>query len=130
MKFYLLLTLVLILATGSKSQGQSLETLLLKGVTLIDGTGNPAQKNVNIVIKNDKISAISSKDPLKGARVIDLSGKTIMPLITNVHGHLGMATGNYTAAQIVKELERYQLYGVGTVVSMGTDLWLSSSARK
>ena len=121
MKFYLQFILLLILATASKSQGQSSETLLLKGVTLIDGTGNPAQKNVTIEIKNNKISAISNKSSLNGARVIDLSGKTIMPLITNVHGHLGMATGNYTPQQIVKELERYQLYGVGTVVSMGTD---------
>jgi imidazolonepropionase-like amidohydrolase len=121
MKFYLQLILLLILVTPSKGQGQSSETLLIKGVTLIDGTGKPAQKNVNVEIKNNKISAISSKGPLKGARVIDLSGKTIMPLITNVHGHLGMATGNYTPAQIVKELERYQVYGVGTVVSMGTD---------
>ena len=121
MKSYLQFILLLILVTPSKGQGQSSETLLIKGVTLIDGTGKPAQKNVNVEIKNNKISAISSKPPLKGARVIDLSGKTIMPLITNVHGHLGMATGNYTPAQIVKELERYQLYGVGTVVSMGTD---------
>jgi imidazolonepropionase-like amidohydrolase len=121
MKFYLQFILLLILVTPSKGQGQSSEIILIKGVTLIDGTGKPAQKNVNVEIKNNKISAISSKAPLKGSRVIDLSGKTIMPLITNVHGHLGMATGNYTSAQIVKELERYQLYGVGAVVSMGTD---------
>ena len=121
MKFYLQFVLLLILVTPSKGQGQSSETLLIKGVTLIDGTGKAAQKNVNVEIKNNKISAISSKSPLKGVRVIDLSGKTIMPLITNVHGHLGMATGNYSPAQIIKELERYQLYGVGTVVSMGTD---------
>jgi imidazolonepropionase-like amidohydrolase len=121
MKFYIQFILLLILVTHSKGQGQSSETLLIKGVTLIDGTGKPAQKNVNVEIRNNKISAISSKAPLKGSRVIDLSGKTIMPLITNVHGHLGMATDKYTPAQIAKELERYLLYGVGTVVSMGTD---------
>jgi imidazolonepropionase-like amidohydrolase len=64
-----------------------------------------------------------------------LSGKTIMPLITNVHGHLGMAKGtavaseNYTREQIMKELNRYLSYGVGTVVSMGTDKELIFSLR-
>jgi imidazolonepropionase-like amidohydrolase len=121
MKTCLRFILILILAIPVKSPGQSSETLVLKGVTLIDGTGNPAQRNVNVTVKNGTISTVSKQTPSKDARVIDLSGKFMMPLITNVHGHLGMATGNYSSAQIRKELIRYESYGVGTVVSMGTD---------
>lgn len=58
-----------------------------------------------------------------------------MPLLTNAHGHLGISKGNTVAPEnfnrdhIIKELERYQSYGVGTVVSMGMDKELIFSIR-
>ena len=114
--------------------GQSPETILLKNVTVIDGSGNPSQKNVNVLIKNGKIESIS-KQTSQAAKVVDLSGKTIMPLLGNVHAHLGMSKGtiigpdNFTREQISKELLRYQSYGVGTVVSLGSDKELIFSLR-
>lgn len=116
--------LVFILGNG---YSQSTETILLKNVSLIDGSGEPAQQHVNIVVKNGKIFSISKQSDPKHDKVIDFSGKTIIPLLTNVHGHLGMAKGivvaqeNFTRELILKELKRYLSYGVGTVVSMGTD---------
>jgi imidazolonepropionase-like amidohydrolase len=59
--------------------------------------------------------------------VIDLHGQTIMPLIINAHGHLGLTLGttqsasNQTDDNFRHQLLRYQEYGVGAVLSMGTD---------
>jgi imidazolonepropionase-like amidohydrolase len=134
MKKSLLIFVVLIVAIGS-IQGQSPEAIMLKNVILLDGSGRPAQKGVNMLIKEGKIISISKDAARPDARVIDMSGKTIMPLLTNVHGHLGMSKGtttgpdNFTREQIAKELQRYQAYGVGTVVSMGMDKELIFSIR-
>jgi imidazolonepropionase-like amidohydrolase len=115
---------------------QSDRTILLKNVSVINGTGRPVQKNVNVLIKNGKISSISEKITDAKATIIDLSGKTIMPLLTNLHAHLGMSkgatvtAGNFSREHIAKELNRYLSYGVGTVVSMGTDKALIFSIRE
>jgi imidazolonepropionase-like amidohydrolase len=58
---------------------------------------------------------------------VDMLGKTIMPLIINTHGHLGilkgttMSSANCTEGNIRRHLLRYEAYGVGAVLSMGTD---------
>ena len=116
-----ILIAILFLTSLVQGYSQSGETVLLKNVTVIDGTGSAAQKGVSVLVKNGKIASICRANNVKDAKVIDLAGKTIMPLLTNVHGHLGMALNNHTHAQLLKELLRYESYGVGTVVSMGTD---------
>ena len=50
-----------------------------------------------------------------------------MPLLINTHGHLGLTKGttqsaaNQTEENFRHQLLRYQEYGVGAVLSMGTD---------
>ena len=62
-----------------------------------------------------------------GAARVDVSGKTIVPALVNLHGHVGYQRGstyeatNYTRENILDHLDRYAYYGVGTVVSLGTD---------
>ena len=130
-----LLIFAILVAALNNLQGQSPEAIMLKNVTLIDGSGRPAQKDMNVLLKEGKIVSISKDAAKSNTRVIDMSGKTIMPLLINVHGHLGMSKGttigpeNFTREQIAKELERYQSYGVGTVVSMGMDKELIFSIR-
>ena len=101
----------------------------LKNVNLIDGTGSPAQHNKTVIIAGDRIRSISAgtvRMPA-GAKVVDMQGRTIMPLMINTHGHLGLVNGtsqsvaNQTDANFRHQLLRYQEYGVGAVLSMGTD---------
>jgi imidazolonepropionase-like amidohydrolase len=102
---------------------------VLTNVTIIDGTGRPAQRNTTVVIKGDLIQSISAghQHTPSSAKVIDLQGQTIMPLIINTHGHLGLTKGttqsaaNQTEENFRHQLLRYQEYGVGAVLSMGTD---------
>ena len=61
---------------------------VLRGATLIDGTGAPAQPNTTIVIRGDRIEAIGSGlTPPAGANVIDVTGKFITPGLWDKHLH-------------------------------------------
>jgi imidazolonepropionase-like amidohydrolase len=105
--------------------------IVLKGARLIDGTGRPAIENSVLVIEGDHIVAAGKAGTVsipKDADVIELRGKTVMPALINLHGHLGLtsngadsAAGNYTQENVVKQLNKYLSYGVGTVASFGQD---------
>jgi imidazolonepropionase-like amidohydrolase len=117
--------LALVMCAGAFAQ----QATVLTNVTVIDGTGSPAQHNRTVVIKADRIESISAGHQHRpsSAKVIDMHGQTIMPLIINTHGHLGLTKGvtesatNQTDDNIRHQLLRYQKYGVGAVLSMGTD---------
>jgi imidazolonepropionase-like amidohydrolase len=101
----------------------------LQNVTVIDGNGGPPRHNASVVIEGEKIRGISDAHARvpKGATVVDLSGKIIMPEIINTHGHLGllkatkMSAENYTQGNVERQLLQYQDYGTGAVLVMGTD---------
>ena len=59
--------------------------LLLKGGTLIDGTGAPGQK-ADVALKGDRIVAIGQIDAPE-AEVIDVGGKIIAPGFIDLHSH-------------------------------------------
>jgi imidazolonepropionase-like amidohydrolase len=106
------------------------DVIVLKGARLIDGMGSPVRPNVNVIIKDDRIRAIvDDKEPLPNrAKVIELEGKTIMPTLMSSHVHLGMTNGvqsgsrQITEENDLRQLYKFAKYGVGTVLSMGTDL--------
>jgi imidazolonepropionase-like amidohydrolase len=99
--------------------------VVLVNVSVIDGTGAPARRE-NMVITGATIKSIGASIPAN-LPAIDMSGKYIMPLINNAHGHLGnvkdttMSAANYTPANVRHQLQRYLDYGVGAVLSMGTE---------
>ena len=121
------LTVLVVLAFPGVLHAQ--EVTVLKNVNLIDGTGASAQRNATLIIAGDRIRSVSTgQAPTpSGAKVVDMQGWTIMPLIINTHGHLGLVKGtsssaaNQTDDNIRHQLLRYQDYGVGAVLSMGTD---------
>ena len=105
--------------------------IALKGARLIDGTGKPAIENSVLVTDGDHIVAAGKAGSIsipKDADVKDVSGKTIMPALVNLHGHLGLSSngadsvaGRYTEENVVKQLNKYLAYGVATVASFGQD---------
>ena len=106
------------------------EIRVLKGFTLIDGTGRAPAGTAAIIIDNGRITWIGTAGQLKtpaGAETIDLAGKFVMPGIINLHGHLGNTVELqqdakfYTRDSVQKNLATYAAYGVTTVLSLGTD---------
>src|SRR5271156_3377755 len=76
------------------------EVTVLKNVNVIDGTGAAVQRNTIVVIAGDRIRSVSTdgtRTP-SHAKVIDMHSLTIMPLIINMHGHLGLVKGTSSSA--------------------------------
>ena len=91
------------------------QVTVLRGATLIDGSGAAPQSNVTIVIENGRLRDIGTGVTAPaGATVIDLAGKFVVPGIINGHGHVGPPPRD-------RQLRQYALYGVTTTTSMASD---------
>jgi imidazolonepropionase-like amidohydrolase len=63
--------------------------LVLKGGTLIDGTGRAPVENATIVIRGDRIESVGQGgDAPDEAETIELAGRTVLPGFIDGHGHL------------------------------------------
>src|SRR2546426_5419172 len=102
--------------------------VVLKGATIIDGTGRAPQQNGVLVLDGERILAVGAPAKVKvprRARVLDLTGRTIMPGIINAHGHVGLVAGGqnradaYTRENVQAQLLQYERYGVTSVLTLG-----------
>jgi len=62
------------------------------GARIITMDGDKVLENATILIRDNKIAGIGSKDAVSipaDAKIYDMSGKTIMPGLVDVHAHLG-----------------------------------------
>ncbi|GAI10251.1 unnamed protein product, partial [marine sediment metagenome] len=77
------------------SEARKPEVKAIKCGRLIDGTGAEPVENATVVIVGSKIKAVGKDmDIPKGARVIDATGKTVMPGLIDSHvHHFGPKTG-------------------------------------
>jgi imidazolonepropionase-like amidohydrolase len=115
------------------------ETTVLKGMTLIDGTGKPAQANSAIVMTDGKIAWVGPVAQLKapaGAATVDLTGKYVIPGLIDSHVHIGIMHDKtqdikyYTQQNVEADLKTYAAYGVTGVQVLGTDKDLVFDVRK
>lgn len=112
------------------------EILVLNGAALIDGNGGPPKADSVIVIgDNKKIIAITNQTnfrdnllPLENddigsqitIRVLNLTGKYIMPGLFDMHAHIaGVRKNSYDQATSENMLEMLLNYGVTTVRNPG-----------
>jgi imidazolonepropionase-like amidohydrolase len=101
---------------------------LLKNGRLIIGDGAVIETG-SVLIRDGLIAAVSADAISVGlnTKVIELSGKTIMPALIDAHAHLGFQSAtswgaeNYSLENIVANLEQYAYYGFAAVLSAGTD---------
>jgi Tol biopolymer transport system component len=66
-------------------------TVVLRGARLLTMKGDEVIENGTIVVTDNKIAAIGGKglSVPSGARVIDVTGKTILPGYVDLHAHMG-----------------------------------------
>ena len=103
--------------------------VVYEGARLILGDARPPVENGVFIVQGGRITAIGPKGPVApapgGARV-DLTGKTVMPALVNVHVHIGYegytswGAENYSAANVLNHLQREAVYGVGATQSVGS----------
>ena len=115
---------------SSEPPAAASSAVVYDGARLVDGTGTPAVEAARLVVDDGVITAVGPEEDVEsppGATVVDLTGRTVMPALVNLHGHVGFQRGltydaaNYTRENIVDHLNRYAYYGVGVIVSLGTD---------
>ena len=104
--------------------------MIYEGARLITGNGGAPIEDGVLVVRGATIEQIGARSVVTapaGARRVDLRGKTVMPLIINVHGHIGYMKGattdkaNYSRENVLDHLQRSMYYGVGAMQSLGTD---------
>jgi hypothetical protein len=104
------------------------DRFVIRGATIIDGTGAPPQGPVDIVIENNRIREIRSVGypkvaireaarPQKGTKEIDASGMYVLPGFVDCHGHIGGAAQG-TPAEYVYKL--WMAHGVTTIRDPGS----------
>jgi len=107
-----------LVGAGAPLAGQSPATAYV-GARLITGDGSVVE-NAVVVVRDGRFAAAGRQGEVQipaGATRVDLTGKTLMPALVNAHVHLG---GTQRDA-IVAQLEHSAYYGVGAVVSLGSD---------
>ena len=115
-----LLALWLLLAVACKPSGDGV--IALEGATLLDGSGGEPVKDALILVKGGHIQAVARVNEVevpRGAQVVNLIGKTIVPGLIDAHAHVERWAG-----------ERYLAWGVTTVRDLGASSTDSSIALK
>lgn len=98
---------------GPDEGGGPYERLILRGATVIDGTGAPPRGPMDIVIEGDRITEVSSvgfpgvpindrRRPQGATREIDASGMFVLPGFVDTHVHTGGAPKAPQAEYIYK----------------------------
>jgi len=121
MKLWFLLAVVLLLGAAPPSKTPSI--VVLRGATLIDGTGGPAISDALVVIRAGRIVAAGARGSVAipaGARVENLTGRYLVPGFFDMHAHVTILFGSmdargYDAATSATVLRQLLAFGITTV---------------
>ena len=96
--------------------------LALTHVRIIDGTGGPVREDQTLVIANGKIQALGgAASAPAGAKVMDLTGYTVIPGLVGMHDHLFYPQGGGFFAEMGFSFPRlYLASGVTTIRTTGS----------
>ncbi len=127
---------ILIIAAVSSGLGsvastvlaQQDEAVLFLNAHVIVGDGREIG-NTDVMIRGDEILAVGELPQLDSVpiRVVDLSGKTLMPGLIDGHAHLGYQSREgwgaeyYGIDNLIDNLKQYAYYGFVAVFSAGSD---------
>ena len=103
---------------------------LFTGGRVIVGDGRVIE-DAAFLVRGDLIVRVGNAGEVPAppeASVVDLTGRTVMPALVNTHAHLGWerytswGSENFTRENLIDHLHRHAYYGVGTIISTGSDL--------
>src|SRR6202521_3788044 len=103
---------------------------VFEGARLITGDGGAPIENSAFIVENNLFTRVGRRGDLQfpaGAMRVDLTGKTVMPTMVDLHGHLGfqhvaegtMSKEFYTRENLIDHLERLAYNGVGATIGVG-----------
>jgi enamidase len=97
------------------------DVVVLTHARVIDGTGAPARENQTLVIRDGRIAELGDAATVhapSGARLVDLTGRTVIPGLVMMHEHLYYPTGPGVYGNLSESFTR--LYLAGGVTTMRT----------
>jgi imidazolonepropionase-like amidohydrolase len=108
--------------------------VLFEGARLVAGDARNPIENSAFLVEGHTFARVGKKGEVRlpaGAARVDLTGKTVIPALIDIHNHLGWtdqktntaSKQNYTRALVIDHLQRYAYYGVAATLSMGLDRW-------
>ncbi|MGE0815108.1 MAG: amidohydrolase family protein [Vicinamibacterales bacterium] len=113
---------------GLSAQGPARATVY-EGARLILGVPGPPIERGAFLVEDGRIRAVGPAGSVaapSGAARVDLTGKTVMPAMVNVHVHIGYEkyttwqASNHTPANVLDHLQRSAFYGTAATTSVGT----------
>jgi imidazolonepropionase-like amidohydrolase len=128
-----LLCVVVCLTQPTRLTSQtSAPAVVFEAARLIAGDGRAPTEGAAFIVQNGRFLRVGRKGDLnipKGAQRIDLTGKTVMPALIDLHSHLGYydvktmtnSAQNYTRANLIDHLNRYAYHGIAATLSLGLD---------
>ena len=103
---------------------------VFEGARLITGDGGPPIEDSAFIVDDATFLAIGRRGEVQippGAARVDLTGKTVMPTLVDLHGHFGfqnvaegtMSKEVYTRENLIDHMERLAYHGVGATIGVG-----------
>jgi imidazolonepropionase-like amidohydrolase len=92
MRRVMLLLIVALPALLTAQESPRAPAVVLNHITIVDVVGSSARRDMAVVIRGTRIAAVGRADAIevpRGAEVIDLTGKFLIPGLIDMHNHLG-----------------------------------------
>jgi imidazolonepropionase-like amidohydrolase len=105
---------------------------LFEGARVIVGDGATTIENAAFLVQGNRITGIGRSGEVQapaGATRVDLTGKTVMPALVDLHSHIGYEDTaantedeeNFTRENVIDHLERFAYTGHALTHSLGND---------
>lgn len=105
-----------------KLKGEQAQTIALVGGDLVDGLSEVTQTDMTLIIEDGRIATIGSRTAVEipeNAKVIDVTGKTLMPGLWDMHAHSNQ----------VQWAPAYLAGGITTIRDNGNEIEFATAFR-
>ncbi|MBO0750708.1 MAG: amidohydrolase family protein [Bradyrhizobiaceae bacterium] len=120
---------VIVAAVPVRSPRAQTQATVYAGARLIAGDGTVIE-NSAFVVEHGRFTRAGRQGEVEvpaGAARVDLTGKTVMPTLVDLHGHFGfqnvaagtMSKETFTRENLIDHLRRLAFHGVGAAVGVG-----------
>jgi len=107
--------------------------IALTHVRVIDGTGQPARSDQTVIVRRGVIERVGDADctePPRDAKVLDLTGRTLLPGLVMMHEHLFYTADGNGFVNSPSFARLYLAGGATTIRTAGSMAWKSDRVIK